>query len=143
MKLSKRGEYALRALIDLGVAHEAGRGMVQVKEIVQKENIPAAFLEQIFVQLREAGYIAARRGKLGGYYLLKPPESIVMGEIVRLIDGSLAPIGCVSNSNYENAPARTKTTVGSACSCSTCIARSAKSWIATRWRISSRSLYGN
>ncbi len=101
MKLSKRGEYALRALIDLGVAHEAGRGMVQVKEIVQKENIPAAFLEQIFVQLREAGYIAARRGKLGGYYLLKPPESIVMGEIVRLIDGSLAPIGCVSNSNYE------------------------------------------
>ena len=101
MKLSKRGEYALRALIDLGVAQEAGRKLVRVQEIVEKEKIPAPFLEQIFAQLRQAGYIEAKRGKYGGYALKRPADTIVMGQVVRLIDGSLAPIGCVSQSEYE------------------------------------------
>jgi Rrf2 family protein len=101
MKLSKRGEYALRALIDLGTAHEAGREMLRVQEIVAKERIPVAFLEQIFVQLREAGIVKAKRGKKGGYFLAKPADTISMGQIVRLIDGPLAPIGCVSQTCYE------------------------------------------
>jgi len=101
MKLSKRGEYALRALIDLGLAQEAGRDLLQAREIVEKENIPEPFLEQILAQLREAGYVDARRGKYGGYFLARPADTIVMGAVVRLIDGSLAPIGCVSQSSYE------------------------------------------
>lgn len=101
MKLSKRGEYALRGLIDLALAREAGRTMVRLAEIVEKENIPTAFLEQIFMQLREAGFIDAKRGKNGGYFLAKPADMITVGQIVRLIDGPLAPIGCVSQTHYE------------------------------------------
>lgn len=101
MKLSKRGEYALRALIDLGMAREAGRELVALGEIAAKEHIPLRFLEQIFLQLREAGYVEAKRGKFGGYYLKAPPDTISMGQVVRLIDGPLAPIGCVSQTAYE------------------------------------------
>jgi Rrf2 family protein len=101
MKLSKRGEYALRGLIDLALAHAAGRPMIRLVEIIEKENIPTAFLEQIFMQLREAGFVEAKRGKFGGYSLAKPADTITVGQIVRLIDGPLAPIGCVSQTNYE------------------------------------------
>ncbi len=101
MKLSKRGEYALRGLIDLALAQEAGRPMIRLVEIIEKENIPTAFLEQIFMQLREAGLVDAKRGKHGGYFLAKPADTITVGQIVRLIDGPLAPIGCVSQTSYE------------------------------------------
>lgn len=101
MKLSKRGEYALRALIDLGIATHAGRPMLQLKEIARHEGIPYRFLEQIFLQLREAGFIATKRGKHGGYFLKPDPALISMGQIVRLIDGPLAPIGCVSQTAYQ------------------------------------------
>lgn len=101
MKLSKRGEYALRALIALGIAHEAGRPMLRLQEIVAQENIPSAFLEQIFAQLRGAGFVDGKRGKNGGYFLAKPADTISMGQVVRLIDGPLAPIGCVSQTKYE------------------------------------------
>ena len=101
MKLSKRGEYALRALIDLGIAHTAGRKMLRLQEIVEKERIPTAFLEQIFAQLRQAGFVDGKRGKNGGYFPAKPADTISMGSVVRLIDGPLAPIGCVSQTAYE------------------------------------------
>lgn len=101
MKLSKRGEYALRALIDLALARAAGRELLQLNEICARENIPKGFLEQIFLQLREAGYIQSKRGKYGGYYLAHSPSDISMGAIVRLMDGPLAPIGCVSQTCYE------------------------------------------
>lgn len=101
MKLSKRGEYALRGLIDLGIAHEAGRKLLPIQEIVALEKIPNAFLEQIFFQLRSAGIIDGKRGKNGGYFLARPADTISVGNIVRLIDGPLAPIGCVSQTKYE------------------------------------------
>ena len=100
MKLSKRGEYALRALIDLGVARELGRPLLALSELSRKEQIPANFLEQILFQLRAAGYVAGTRGKRGGYSLARPPESVRFGEIIRLIDGPLAPIRCVSQMAY-------------------------------------------
>ena len=65
MKLTKRGEYALRALIDFGIAHELGRPLVKIGELVEKERLPVKFLEQILMQFREAGYIEAKRGKTG------------------------------------------------------------------------------
>ncbi len=100
MKLSKRGEYALRALIDLGVAQELGRPLLSLGELSEKEQIPATFLEQILFQLRSAGYVASTRGKRGGYALARPLGAVRFGEIVRLIDGPLAPIRCVSQMAY-------------------------------------------
>lgn len=101
MKLSKKGEYALRALIDLGIASEVGRELVQVSELSDKQQIPIKFLEQIMLQLKEAGLIESQRGKFGGYRLAKPAQKIPIGDVVRYIDGPLAPIGCVSQTAYE------------------------------------------
>jgi Rrf2 family protein len=101
MKLSKRGEYALRSLINLGIAAKVGRSLVRVTELAQSEDMPVKFLEQVVQQLREAGYVESERGKHGGYRLAKPASKITIGEVVRLVDGPLAPIGCVSLSAYE------------------------------------------
>ncbi len=100
MRLSRRGEYALRALIDLGLAREAGRTFVQLREIAGYEQIPLKFLEQILMQLRDAGYLDGKRGVHGGYRLKVPPKNIPLGHVVRLIDGPLAPIACVSQTAY-------------------------------------------
>jgi Rrf2 family protein len=101
MKISKRGEYALRALIDLGIASELGWPMLQISELASKEKLPIKFLEQIFTQLKTAGYVRSRRGKFGGYSLARPMNRIKFGEVIRLIDGPLAPIRCVSHTSYE------------------------------------------
>ena len=100
MKVSKRGEYALRALIDLGIAQEVGRKLVQVSELADSEQIPIKFLEQIMQLLKQARFVESRRGKLGGYRLVQPAQKITVGQVVRLIDGPLAPISCVSQSAY-------------------------------------------
>lgn len=100
MKISKRGEYALRALIDLGIASELGWPMLQVSELATKEKLPIKFLEQIFTQLKTAGYVESRRGKFGGYSLARPMKRIKFGEVIRMIDGPLAPIRCVSQTSY-------------------------------------------
>src|SRR5208283_1032953 len=101
MKLSKKGEYALRALIDLGIAAEVGRSLVQVTELADREKLPIKFLEQIMMNLKGAGLIESRRGKFGGYRLARPAGKIIIGQIVRLIDVPLAPINCVSQTAYE------------------------------------------
>jgi Rrf2 family protein len=101
MKISKRGEYALRALIDFGIAYELGRPLMKIGELVEKERLPVKFIEQILTQLRGAGYIETKRGKAGGYLLAKPPKEISLGQVIRLIDGPLAPISCVSVTAYE------------------------------------------
>jgi Rrf2 family protein len=101
MKLSKKGEYALRSLINLGIAVEVKRSLVQVSELADNEQIPVKFLEQIMQALKEAGLITSVRGKFGGYRLAKPAGKITIGQVVRVIDGPLAPIGCVSQTAYE------------------------------------------
>lgn len=101
MKLSRKGEYALRSLINLGIAAEVGRSLVQVTELAESEQLPVKFLEQIMQALKEGGYVVSERGKFGGYRLGKPASAIKIGAIVRLIDGPLAPIGCVSQTAYE------------------------------------------
>src|SRR5476651_2637231 len=101
MKLSKKGEYALRSLINLGIADKVGRSLVRVTELAKAEDLPIKFLEQVMQQLREAGYVQSVRGKHGGYRLGKPAAQITIGSVVRLIDGPLAPIGCVSQTAYE------------------------------------------
>lgn len=101
MRLSKRGEYALRALIDLGIAHELGRPMLKISELADHERIPIKFLEAILVELKAAGYIDSKRGRHGGVILKAPMDQISMGSVVRLIEGPLAPIRCASVTAFE------------------------------------------
>jgi Rrf2 family protein len=100
MRVSKRGEYALRSLVNLGIAQELGRPMVQISELASKENIPIKFLEAILLELNRAGYLGSKRGKGGGYFIKKPMDKIKIGDVVRLIDGPLAPISCASVTAY-------------------------------------------
>jgi len=101
MKISKRGEYALRALIDIGIAKELGRELIRINELAEQERLPIKFLEQILTQLKEAGYVDSKRGRYGGYFLKMPANRIRFGNVIRLIDGPLAPIACVSQTAYE------------------------------------------
>ena len=101
MRLSKRGEYALRALINLGVARELGRPLLQISELAEKDNLPIKFLEAILVELKSHGYVDSKRGKHGGYFIKQAMDTIRIGTIVRDMEGPLAPIGCVSQNFYE------------------------------------------
>ena len=101
MRLTKKGEYALRTLIRLGVAEKNGEGVISVSSLAEQEHLPFKFLEAILFELRGAGYVESLRGKHGGARLAKPMKSIKMGDVVRLIDGKLAPIGCASETEYE------------------------------------------
>ena len=100
MRLSKRGEYGLRAMIQLANM-PADQSMMQIKHIAALEHIPFKFLEQIMLALKNAGLLHSRKGVGGGYYLAKPAHDITLGRIVRILDGPLAPIGCVSQMAYE------------------------------------------
>ena len=99
MKLSKRGEYGLRALQDL--ARHYGGEPVPNKDLAERNNIPVRFLEQILLTLKHGRIVRSRKGPRGGYILARPPEEINLAEIVRLLDGPLAPIGCVSETAFE------------------------------------------
>jgi Rrf2 family protein len=99
MKLSLRGEYALRALLVLGLNY--GRGVVRIQSISEHQNIPKRFLEQILNDLKSAGVVASRRGVAGGYRLARPPEEITLAAVVRHIEGALAPVSCVSERFYQ------------------------------------------
>ena len=102
MRLSKRGEYGLRAMIILAEAQKLKPpGIVQIKEISLRDKIPAKFLEQILLALKNAGMLHSKMGVGGGYYLSRPLELISLGQIVRVLDGPLAPVNCVSQMAYE------------------------------------------
>ena len=99
MKFSKKSEYALRALIELTA--EYGQAHLQRHEIATRQQIPIEFLEQILLTLKNAGLLGSRRGVTGGYSLIKPPQDITLGQVIRILDGPLAPIGCVSKTAYQ------------------------------------------
>lgn len=99
MKLSKKSEYALRALLELTLVH--GTSTLQRHQIAARQHIPVEFLEQILLALKRAGLLSSRRGMKGGYALIKSPEEITLGQVIRVLDGPLAPIGCVSKTAYQ------------------------------------------
>jgi len=103
MRLSKRGEYGLRAMIMMAepVDNKDGLRMVQIKEIAQHEQISPKFLEQILLTLKNSGLLHSKMGVGGGYYLAKSPREITLGQIFRTLDGPVAPIKCVSQMAYE------------------------------------------
>jgi len=102
MRLSKKGEYAVRALVEIGFeSHVRPNSLIQISTVAQRTNIPEKFLEQILLALRNGGVLKSKRGVEGGYSLAKGPDEITLGEVIRLLDGPLAPIPCVSKTAYE------------------------------------------
>ena len=101
MKLSVRGEYALRAMQVLARDWQDDDSVVRIQEISSKQNIPKRFLEQILNDLKSAHIVESKRGVAGGYRLRRAPERISLAEIIRHIEGPLAPVSCVSEKFYE------------------------------------------
>jgi Rrf2 family protein len=99
MKLSVRGEYALRALLVLSLSY--GEAVVRIQTISNQQNIPKKFLEQILNDLKTMGAVESQRGAAGGYRLARPPEEITLASVIRHVEGALAPISCVSERFYE------------------------------------------
>lgn len=97
--LSKKTQYAFHALIHL--AEQADKGPVLISEIAQEKNISIKFLENILLELKNAGILGSKKGKGGGYYLLKTPKEIALAKIIRLLDGPIALLPCVSLNYYE------------------------------------------
>jgi Rrf2 family cysteine metabolism transcriptional repressor len=102
VKLTKKSEYALLALSDL--AEQWQKGLTRIEETARRKNIPKKYLEQILLTLKTSGYVKSVRGANGGYQLVKPPQRIFLAEIIRLIDGPLAPVESVSQYFYGHTP---------------------------------------
>ena len=101
MNLSKKAEYALRSMIHLGIATELGLPTVSGSDLAEANRLPLKFVERILQELREAGLVETKRGKLGGYALATEGDKIRIGDLVRLMDGRLAPICCASEFAYQ------------------------------------------
>ena len=93
--VSQKCQYAIRAVFEL--AKRKGGGPVKISDIAEAQAIPPRFLEVILNQLRRAGFVHSRRGATGGYFLVRQPESMTVGEIVRFVEGPLAPVACMTD----------------------------------------------
>ena len=93
MKISTKGRYALRMLIELALHHE--KDYVSLKEISERQDISKKYLEQIVPLLNKSGILRTNRGNKGGYMLAKPPHECTVGEVLRATEGSLAPVSCL------------------------------------------------
>jgi Rrf2 family cysteine metabolism transcriptional repressor len=102
MKLSTKSQYACLAMIEL--ARNYNQGVVKTQAIAERQGIPKKYLEQILLLLKSARYVRSRKGAEGGYELAKSPAEISIAEIVRLMDGPLAPVGSVSRYFFEHTP---------------------------------------
>jgi len=101
MRLSTKGEYASRAMLEISLhPHQS----LHIRDIASAQDIPLRFLEQILLLLKRAGYLRSKKGPNGGYYLAKEPAQISVAEVIRVMDGPLAPIDCVSVTAHEVCP---------------------------------------
>jgi Rrf2 family protein len=98
-QLSKKTQYSLRALYAL--TRRYGRGPTLIQEMSEAEAIPKKFLEQILLTLKGFGLVHSKKGKGGGYALAQPPRSIMLGPVVRMMEGPLAPLPCASETRYK------------------------------------------
>src|SRR6202047_4347221 len=96
--LSKKSKYGLKALLVL--AREAGRGPVLVSELADRDRIPKKFLEAILLELKRRGVVESKKGRGGGYFLRRAPDDVTFGEVIRVLDGPLAAVPCVSQMAY-------------------------------------------
>ena len=97
MRLSKKTEYALRALFAIARAFPNDNAAQRIEQLSRQENIPVKFLEQILLSLRHAGLLSSKRGVGGGYRLARPPAQISIGEVIRTLEGPLTPLPCAVN----------------------------------------------
>ena len=93
MRITYKGDYALKALLDLALHYD--QGLSTIHDIAKRINAPVKFLEQVLLELKNGGFVESRRGKIGGYLLAKKPGQITLGEVVRFIDGPIEPIASV------------------------------------------------
>ncbi|UCA44935.1 Rrf2 family transcriptional regulator [Pseudochrobactrum sp. XF203] len=97
--LTKKGKYGLKAMVHLAEATQDD--LISVGEIAKARNIPRKFLDNILTDLRVAGFVQSRKGKGGGFCLAKPADQISIGNIIRSLDGPLAPLPCASKTGYK------------------------------------------
>ncbi|MGY8918009.1 MAG: RrF2 family transcriptional regulator, partial [Flavobacteriales bacterium] len=97
--LSKKAQYAFRALTTL--ARNNGNRPLPISKIVKEHPMSVKFLETILLELRKAGILMSKKGKGGGYFLMNPPEKVHLAQIIRILDGPIAPLKCVSLNFYE------------------------------------------
>lgn len=100
--LSKKTQYSLLAL--LALTREYNNGPVLISKISNSNNIPQKFLESILLELKKNGFVNSKKGKGGGYYLLKSPENISLADVIRLFEGAIALLPCAANKYYEPCP---------------------------------------
>src|SRR6476646_8607589 len=99
--ISKKTKYAINALVYLAREYKGNGEPIQISRIAESENIPRKFLEAILLDLRNAGILSSRKGKTGGYYLHKSPAEINIADVMRLFDGPIALLPCVTYMYYE------------------------------------------
>lgn len=95
MKITYKGDYALKAILDLSLHY--GK-VIAIHELAKRTDAPIKFLEQVLLDLKKGGFVESRRGKIGGYFLAKHPSKIKLGEVIRFIDGPIEPINCLEKS---------------------------------------------
>jgi Rrf2 family protein len=102
MLLTQKCLYAVRAVFE--IAARFPNGPVKIAEIARAQAIPQRFLEAILTQLKQSGLVESRRGKQGGYLLARPPATVTVGSIIRVIEGDLGPVDCVASGNGDSPP---------------------------------------
>lgn len=99
--ISQKTKYAIKALMALADEVASGGSAMTIEEIAQRSGAPKRFLEHIMLELRNAGYVGSKRGRSGGYVLIKRPSEISIGELLRRVDGPIAPLPCLSRHSYQ------------------------------------------
>ncbi len=93
MRISAKGEYAIRAMLHLSLCHREGKQtLVPIQDVARRQGIPQRYLEQVLLLLKRAGFLASKRGSAGGYHLVRPPGEVSVGDVLRVVEGSLAPV---------------------------------------------------
>lgn len=99
--ISLKTKYAIKALIVLAEERQKGGASLRIEDIATRANIPKRFLEHILIEIRKGGIISSRRGRVGGYLLIREPDSVSVGAVLRMIDGPIAPLPCLSRKAYH------------------------------------------
>lgn len=99
--ISQRTKYALKALMTLAEAARTDQPALTIEEVARRSGTPKRFLEHILLDLRNIGLIRSRRGRAGGYMLIKEPRTVSIGELLRQMDGPIAPLPCLSRTAYQ------------------------------------------
>lgn len=102
MKITYKGDYALKAILQLALRYDEGEGgVMSITEIAKSGDMPTNFLEQILLALRKGGFVKSKRGIRGGFLLAMHPKEITVGQVIRFIEGPIEPISCVEKEGYK------------------------------------------